>query len=145
MWTQKDFMNWWKYEVNKGSIFAVCYSLSKSGIFGGGGWTVGFIQTDLSEEKILLSRRGLTSITLPYYCACPYSRPRFLTPYVVIFAIFNDLRWEAIVRFVNIGEFVDHHCLFFLFIVYMIKNGSMSASKDNFVINITSWFGTNTS
>lgn len=30
--------------------------------------------------------------------------------------MFSDLRWEAIVRFIEIGEIVDHLCLKFLFI-----------------------------
>jgi hypothetical protein len=31
--------------------------------------------------------------------------------------LFNDLRWEVAVRFVDIGRNVDHHCLNFLFII----------------------------
>jgi hypothetical protein len=31
--------------------------------------------------------------------------------------MFNDLRWEVIVAFVDIGGIVDHHCLNFLFII----------------------------
>jgi hypothetical protein len=27
--------------------------------------------------------------------------------------MFNELRWEVIVRFVDIGEIVKHHCLNF--------------------------------
>jgi hypothetical protein len=36
--------------------------------------------------------------------------------YVKVFFMFTELRWELIVRFVDIGEIVDHHCLNFLFI-----------------------------
>ena len=31
--------------------------------------------------------------------------------------MFSDLRLEVIVRFVDIGGIVDHHCLNFLFII----------------------------
>jgi hypothetical protein len=31
--------------------------------------------------------------------------------------LFNDLRLEVIVRFVDIGGMDDHHCLKFLFII----------------------------
>ena len=31
------------------------------------------------------------------------------------FVMFNDLRWEVIVRFIDIGEAVDHHTLNYLF------------------------------
>jgi hypothetical protein len=34
---------------------------------------------------------------------------RFPTPYVVVFFMSNDLRWEVIVSFVDIGEIVVHH------------------------------------
>jgi hypothetical protein len=34
----------------------------------------------------------------------------------LIFFVFNDLRWEAIVHFVDHGGFVDHQCWNFLFI-----------------------------
>ena len=30
--------------------------------------------------------------------------------------MFNDLRWEKIVHFAEIGGIVDHHCLNFIFI-----------------------------
>ena len=32
------------------------------------------------------------------------------------FSMFNELRWKVIVSFVDIGEFVDHHCWYILFI-----------------------------
>ena len=35
--------------------------------------------------------------------------------YIVVFFIFNDFRREMIVRFVDIGGIVDHHCLNFLY------------------------------
>ena len=33
------------------------------------------------------------------------------------FYLFSELRWEVIAFFVDIGEFVDHHCLIFLSII----------------------------
>jgi hypothetical protein len=34
----------------------------------------------------------------------------------------NDLRWEVVVCFVDIGDIVHHHCLCFLFILYKSLN-----------------------
>jgi hypothetical protein len=45
--------------------------------------------------------------------------------------MFNDLRWELIVYFVNIGGIVDHHCLNFLII------------KDNLLYYILYWWTMN--
>ena len=45
--------------------------------------------------------------------------------------MFNDLRWELIVYFVNIGGIVDHHCLNFLII------------KDNLLYYILCWWTMN--
>ena len=33
------------------------------------------------------------------------------------FYMYNDLRWEVIVRFVNFGRFIDHRCFNFPFII----------------------------
>ena len=35
----------------------------------------------------------------------------FTTSYVLLIFVHSELRWEAIVRFVDIGVIVDHHCL----------------------------------
>ena len=35
--------------------------------------------------------------------------------------MFNDLSWEVIVRFVDIGGYVDHHYLNFPFIIIIKK------------------------
>ena len=40
--------------------------------------------------------------------------------YVINFFVFNDLRWDVIVPFVDIGGIEDHHCLNFLFIIVNI-------------------------
>jgi hypothetical protein len=49
-------------------------------------------------------------------CACPNPGPGFPTSYVVVVLMFSDLTWEVIVRFIDIGEIVDHHYLNFPFI-----------------------------
>jgi hypothetical protein len=36
---------------------------------------------------------------------------------LIFFLILNDLRWQKIVRFVDIGGIVDHHYLNFVFIM----------------------------
>jgi hypothetical protein len=45
---------------------------------------------------------------------CPKSGAGFPTTYIVPFLMFH----EVIVRFVDIGKIVDHHCLNFLFITH---------------------------
>jgi hypothetical protein len=41
--------------------------------------------------------------------------PGFPAAYVLVFFMFNNLRLEVVVHFVNIGGIVDDHCLnFFL-------------------------------
>ena len=52
----------------------------------------------------------LTCIFPPYIFACSKTEQEFPVSYVVYFYMFNKLRWEVIVRFVNIGEIVDLHC-----------------------------------
>jgi len=47
-----------------------------------------------------------------------WTLPRFPTSYVVIIVLFNELRWELIVTFVDIGGIVDHYCLNFHFIIW---------------------------
>ena len=57
----------------------------------------------------------LTALTLPHFGAClsdVICRGIFCVQWV-------QLRWEVVVRFVDIGEIVDHHCLYFLFIIYV--------------------------
>ena len=39
-----------------------------------------------------------------------------------IFFLFNGLRWEAIVRFLDIGEIDDHHCLNFQYVFFVISD-----------------------
>jgi hypothetical protein len=41
--------------------------------------------------------------------------------YVMVSFILNDLRWEVIVRYVDICGIVDHHCLNFLFIIQLVQ------------------------
>ena len=56
-------------------------------------------------------------LTPPHFCSCPKAGPGFQMSYVVVFFMFNDLRWEVFVCFVNIGGIVDHHCSNFLIII----------------------------
>ena len=48
------------------------------------------------------------SATVGHFCFCLKPGPGFPSIYVVIFYIFNDLRWEVIVHFVDIVRIVDH-------------------------------------
>ena len=57
----------------------------------------------------------LTGLTLPQFKACPNPAPEFLPSCVMVFSMFNDLRWEMIVHLVTNGGNADHHCLNLLF------------------------------
>ena len=60
----------------------------------------------------------IPSLIPPHFCACPKQGSGFSTSHVMVFFMFNDLRWEVIVRFIDIGGIVDYHCLDFLIIIY---------------------------
>jgi hypothetical protein len=53
----------------------------------------------------------ITSLPPPHSCACPKLGPGFLTLYVMVFLVFNYLRLDVIVCFIDIGGIVDHNCL----------------------------------
>jgi hypothetical protein len=45
-------------------------------------------------------------------CACHKLRPGFSTSHaVVVYIVFNELKWEVVVSFVDIYGIVYHHCL----------------------------------
>jgi hypothetical protein len=44
-----------------------------------------------------------SSLTLPHLSTCPKAGSGFLTSYVMVFFMFNDLRWEVLVYFVDIS------------------------------------------
>ena len=56
----------------------------------------------------------INGLTRPHICAWPSPGPGFPTSYVMVFFVFNDLRWEEVVRFVDIGKIVGHYFLNFL-------------------------------
>ena len=66
---------------------------------------------------VLLRYIPLAGLTLPHACAFPKPGPGFPTSYVVVFFVFIELKWEVVVRFVDIGGIIDHHYLHFLFII----------------------------
>ena len=52
-------------------------------------------------------------------CLSARSKPRSGIPssYVMFFFVFSKVRWEVIVRFVDICGLVDHHCCFIFLII----------------------------
>jgi hypothetical protein len=60
------------------------------------------------------------------FCACLKARPGYPTSYVLVvfFFMLNELRWEVIVRLVDISWIVDHHCLNFLFTFKLVPRFS---------------------
>jgi hypothetical protein len=53
----------------------------------------------------------LTGLASPHFCARPKPGSGFPMPYAMVFFMFNEMRLEVIVRFVDIGGIVDHHSL----------------------------------
>ena len=83
----------------------------------------GSIEIPLTVYKEGSIEIPLTGLTLPRFYAGPKPGPGFPTSYVVVFFVymFNELRWEVIVWFVDISEIVNHHCLNIPFIKFGIK------------------------
>ena len=50
---------------------------------------------------------AINRFNLPHFCARLEPRPGFPLSYVIIFFMFIELKWEAIVIFVDIGDIVD--------------------------------------
>ena len=81
----------------------------------------------LFKWPVYIVTRWKTCINLktspPHFCSCPKPEPGFPTPYVVVFVVFNGLRWEvvSIVCFVDTGGIVDHHRLNILFITILVN------------------------
>jgi hypothetical protein len=72
----------------------------------------------------------LTGLTLPHFFSSPMPGSEFPRPYAMFFfSSLNGLRSEVIVRFVDIGGIVDHHCLIFLFIAILSVFVLFSISK----------------
>ena len=64
----------------------------------------------------------ITGLTPPHFCTYSKTGPWFPTSYVLAFFVFSALRWEVIVRFIDIGGIDDHHCLNFLFVMRYINS-----------------------
>ena len=65
----------------------------------------------------------LTGLTLPHFFSSPMPGSEFPRPYAMFFfSSLNGLRSEVIVRFVDIGGIVDHHCLNVLFITCLYQS-----------------------
>jgi len=58
----------------------------------------------LEKEVIGIS---LTNLTLPHFCACAKPGSRCPMLYLVVMLMFNELRWEVIVHFVDISGIVE--------------------------------------
>ena len=56
----------------------------------------------------------LSSLFQPHFCACSKTGPVFPNAISHCLFMFNEISWEVIVCFVDIGGIVDHHCLYFL-------------------------------
>ena len=62
-------------------------------------------------DRIIKNLRVGTGLTPPYFCVCPNPEHGLPISYVVDAFVFNNLKGDVIVRFVDIGGVVDHHCL----------------------------------
>jgi hypothetical protein len=73
------------------------------------------------EGNLILCKEGkvgipLTGLTTAHFCVHPMSDLDFQRHVFFFFCVFSEYVWEVIVRFVDIGWIVDHHCLNFLFL-----------------------------
>ena len=50
-----------------------------------------------------IDNTGSNTIALTHYCVCPKSEHEFSSAYVLVFFLFNELRLEVIICFVDIG------------------------------------------
>ena len=113
------------------------------------------VEVNLVYIRLLLTLNGLIP---PHICACPKLEHGFPKSYVavsikttkdllcaqrrrkndneVLFHILNKFRWEVIVRFVDIGGIVDHHCLNFVLFCWYWWNCWPSLFKLCFVLLI---------
>ena len=82
-------------------------------------WRIRIIDRHIYQLFSLIYSNTITWISPPYFCACPIPGSGFPKPYVVIFMLLYCLRYEIVVRFVSTGRFVDHHCVCFLFIIFL--------------------------
>ena len=70
----------------------------------------------------------ITVLTPPHFCAYPKPGHGFPTSYVVVFFCVQwfQLRWEVIVCFVDFDGIYVHHCIKFLFIIFLRMNKNVS-------------------
>ena len=61
-------------------------------------------------------------LTPLHFCACPKPGLWFPTSYVMVISMFNKLKWEVIVHFVEVDGSFDSRYLNFLFIVVRSNN-----------------------
>jgi len=61
-----------------------------------------------------------TGLTPSHVWACSKPVTAFQSANVMVIFVFNGLRWDVIVLFVDIGGIVEHLCLSYLFIIYII-------------------------
>ena len=62
----------------------------------------------------------LTGLSPPHSCACPKTGPGIPRSYVeVFFSVFSERGLKVIVRFVGIGEIIDHRSLSSPLIIYL--------------------------
>jgi hypothetical protein len=61
--------------------------------------------------EIQMGEHSFICFTPPHFCACPNPGTGFPTAFVVVVSIINDLGLKVIIRFVDSGVFVNHHCL----------------------------------
>ena len=94
-------------EVNLCIFFFICMAIGDAIIERG--WGVGNPSTGLTQT---------------HFCVCPEPALGFPMSYVMVFFMFNELRWDMIVHFVDIGGIVYYYCLNFLFIIYICINKS---------------------
>jgi len=59
-----------------------------------------------------INETSLTDLTPLHVCAWAKGESEIPSACVIVFCMVNDFRWGVVVRFVDIGGFVNHKCLY---------------------------------
>ena len=78
-----------------------------------------FIYSSCGSNYQEVRVRMSIGLTPPHGFSWPKPRPGFPMSYDVIVLMFNELRYEVIVHFVDIGGIFYHYFLNFLFIIHI--------------------------
>ena len=89
-------------------LWVLPFSLEDCLVFGN------FVITIIDDLIInrTINDTSLTDLSPPDVCAWAKGESEFPSACFMVFGMVNDFRWGVVVRFVDIGGFVNHKCLY---------------------------------